>query len=211
MAEDTLGQRIRRARMERGLTLAQVAGGDFSRAFLNQVEMGRSQPSTRVLRVIATRLGQPLDYLLGGAQVEQELAVERARLALAAGRARQALDLAAPVLEQPSSLGSDARLCAAEALITLNRRAEATRLIADDEPRLRARGDAYRVRRLQALLSGRRAGLDAAGHQRLGERALREGRAELALEHLRAARILLEAAAPPPGAAGGPTGSDASR
>jgi transcriptional regulator with XRE-family HTH domain len=115
VADDTLGRRIRRARLERGLTLAQVAGEDFSRAFLNQVEMGRSQPSTRVLRIIATRLGQPLDYLLGGGQVEQELAVERARLAVARGRARLALELLAPVLELPSTLGSDARLCAAEA------------------------------------------------------------------------------------------------
>jgi transcriptional regulator with XRE-family HTH domain len=187
---DTLGQRIRRTRLERGLTLAQVAGKDFSRAFLNQVEMGRSQPSTRVLRVIASRLGQPLDYLLGGAQVEQELAVERGRLALARGRARVALDLVAPILDQPSVLGSDARLCAAEALIALDRRPEALGLVADEERLLGARGDVHRLHRLRALLAGGRAGIGAAGHERLGERALREGRSELALEHLRAARIL---------------------
>src|SRR5918911_4435748 len=87
LAQETLGQRIRRVRQERGLTLSQVAGGDFSRAFLNQVEMGRSQPSTRVLRVIASRLGAPLDYLLEGraAALEGEVTVERARLALARG------------------------------------------------------------------------------------------------------------------------------
>ena len=54
---ETLGQRIRRVRQERGFSLARVSGDDFSRAFLNQVELGRSQPSTRVLRVIAGRLG----------------------------------------------------------------------------------------------------------------------------------------------------------
>ena len=59
--EETLGRRIRRLRQERGMTLAEVAREDFSRAFLNQFEMGRSQPSTRVLRVIAHRLGAPID------------------------------------------------------------------------------------------------------------------------------------------------------
>src|ERR687886_2473262 len=98
MEQETLGQRIRRVRRERGLTLSQVAGGDFSRAFLNQVEMGRSQPSTRVLRVIASRLGAPLDYLVEGADRagERELAIARARLALARNRPQRALDQVRP-------------------------------------------------------------------------------------------------------------------
>ena len=92
MNEETLGQRIRKVRQARGMTLAQVAGGDFSRAFLNQVEMGRSQPSTRVLRVIATRLGMPIDYLVGGSSrlLDLERAVERAREALAQGQVDEA-------------------------------------------------------------------------------------------------------------------------
>ena len=187
-----MGQRIRRARQERGLSLAQVAGGDFSRAFLNQVEMGRSQPSTRVLRVIAARLGQPVDYLLGGADLDRELAVERARLALAAGRPRRALELLAGTLDDRSPLGVDARLCAAEALAELRRRDEAARVVSGDERPLRARGDLHRLRRLQAVIDGRVFRLDAGGHERLGEQALREGRRELALEHLRTARILRE-------------------
>jgi len=197
VGDETLGQRIRRARLERGLSLAQVAGADFSRAFLNQVEMGRSQPSTRVLRVIAARLGQPVDHLLGGPELDREIAVERGRLALAKGSPRRALELLAGALEERSPLGSDARLCAAEALIELGREEEAGRLISDEERLLRARGDAHRLRRLQGLLSGRAVRLDAAGHERLAEQALREGRPELALEHLRAARILREAEAVP--------------
>ena len=92
MNEETLGQRIRKVRQARGMTLAQVAGGDFSRAFLNQVEMGRSQPSTRVLRVIATRLGTPIDYLVGGSSrlFDLEQAVQRARAALEQGQVDEA-------------------------------------------------------------------------------------------------------------------------
>ena len=39
--------------MELGLSLAGVAQTDFSRAFLNQIELGRARPSTRILQVIA--------------------------------------------------------------------------------------------------------------------------------------------------------------
>jgi transcriptional regulator with XRE-family HTH domain len=92
MDEETLGQRIRKVRQARGMTLAQVAGGDFSRAFLNQVEMGKSQPSTRVLRVISTRLGTPIDYLVGGSSRLEDLeqAVERASQALERGAIAEA-------------------------------------------------------------------------------------------------------------------------
>ena len=61
--KESLGDRVRKLRMERGMSLAKVAGGDFSRAFLNQVELNKSRPSVRVLRVIADRLGRVM--LLG--------------------------------------------------------------------------------------------------------------------------------------------------
>ena len=91
MTLDSLGGRIRRLREERGMSLARVAGGDFSRAFLNQVEMGKSQPSTRLLRVIANRLGAPVEYLLEGAtpSLDRRLALERARVDVVRGRCRE--------------------------------------------------------------------------------------------------------------------------
>src|SRR2546421_2159881 len=61
---DQLGARIRHARLKLGLSLAQVAGTDFSRAFLNQVELGRARPSTRNLQIIAERLQRPIEYFL---------------------------------------------------------------------------------------------------------------------------------------------------
>lgn len=195
--EETLGRRIRRLRQERGMTLAEVAREDFSRAFLNQVEMGRSQPSTRVLRVIAHRLGAPIDYLVDGGSplLELELEVERARLALARGDAERALTLAGRATAERLPLGSDARLCAAEALVALGRPEEARRLLDAEEPALQARGDRERLRRLREVRSGRRSALGADEHERLGDRAFREGQLEVALEHYRAARVLREATA----------------
>jgi transcriptional regulator with XRE-family HTH domain len=198
--EETLGQRVRRLRQERGMTLAQVAGQDFTRAFLNQVEMGRAQPSTRLLRVIASRLGAPVDYLVDGSERVQnlELAVERARLALLQGSPKRALALVEPALLERMGLGSDARLCAAEALLALGRPEEGGKLLDAEEALLRQRADRDRLRRLRELRTGRRTALDASGHLRLADRALREGQRDQALEHYRAARILRESTAPAP-------------
>lgn len=179
------------------MTLAQVAGQDFTRAFLNQVEMGKCYPSTRLLRVIASRLGAPVDYLVDGSArlLERELAVERARLALIKGDARRALETVQIALDERMALGSDARLCAAEALLALGRKEEAGRLLEAEEPLLKERGDRDRLRRIKEMRSGRRSALDAPAHERLADRALREGHRDIALEHYRAARVLREEAA----------------
>ncbi len=68
-AHDQLGVRVRKARHELGLSLAAVAGKDFSRAFLNLVELGKSRPSTRTLQIIAERLQRPIEYFLQDEEV----------------------------------------------------------------------------------------------------------------------------------------------
>jgi transcriptional regulator with XRE-family HTH domain len=195
---ETLGQRIRRVRQERGFSLARVSGPDFSRAFLNQVELGRSQPSTRVLRVIAGRLGTEVDYLLEGRLpgVERELAVEKARVLLARGDARRALAALGSAVDSTEwPLGSDARLCRAEALTMLGREDEAHEILARERELLKAHGDNHRLKRLRSLAKGDRFafGTDAVkAHLRLADQAQREANSYDALEHYRAARVLLE-------------------
>ncbi|MDQ6721646.1 MAG: helix-turn-helix domain-containing protein [Candidatus Dormibacteraeota bacterium] len=204
---ETLGERIRRLRQDRGMSLAKVSGGDFSRAFLNQVELGRSQPSTRVLRVIAGRLGTEVDYLLEGRlpAVERELALEKARVLVARGHARRALaalGAAFDSLEWP--LGTDARLCKAAALRMLGRVEEAEALLSAEKEVISAHGDTHRLRRLRALQRGEAfsigdGDLEAAAqsHLRLADRAQRAANSHDALEHYRAARVLLEVIARP--------------
>jgi transcriptional regulator with XRE-family HTH domain len=195
---ETLGQRIRRVRQERGFSLARVSGADFSRAFLNQVELGRSQPSTRVLRVIAGRLGTEVDYLLEGRLpgVERELAVERARVLLARGDARRALAALGSAVDSTEwPLGSDARLCQAEAISMLGREAEAREILARERENVKGHRDNHRLKRLGALEKGERFafGADAVkAHLRLADQAQRAANSHDALEHYRAARVLLE-------------------
>jgi len=100
-AGESLGDRVRKLRMERGMSLAKVAGADFSRAFLNQVELNKSRPSVRVLRVIADRLGTPVDYLLDGStpSLDRQIALEKARLELARGDLRRCLSVIEPALD----------------------------------------------------------------------------------------------------------------
>jgi len=203
---ETLGQRIRRLRHDRGMSLAKVSGGDFSRAFLNQVELGRSQPSTRVLRVIAGRLGTEVDYLLEGRlpAIERELALEKARVLVARGHARRALAALGTIVESFEwPLGTDARLCQAEALIMLGHHDGAKELLSAEKPVIIAQHDNHRLQRLRSLQKGEvpsigDGGLESAAqaHLRLADRAQRTASSQDALEHYRAARVLLEVRAP---------------
>jgi transcriptional regulator with XRE-family HTH domain len=52
--------RVREARREAGLSLAQLAGDEVSRTFLHFVEHGRSRPAQAVLALIAKRTGRPV-------------------------------------------------------------------------------------------------------------------------------------------------------
>lgn len=184
------------------MSLAKVSGGDFSRAFLNQVELGRSQPSTRVLRVIAGRLGTEVDYLLEGRLpgVERELAVERARVLVARGHARRALAaLGAAVDSSEWPLGTDARLCQAEALRLLGRVEEAEEILSQEKAVITAYHDTHRLNRVRSLLRGEPfpmgngdLGSAVQTHLRLADRAHRAANSQDALEHYRAARVLLE-------------------
>jgi DNA-binding XRE family transcriptional regulator len=57
-----VGTRIRQARIEAGLTLAELGGEELSRSFLSLVETGKTRISLRSLAYIAQRLQKPISY-----------------------------------------------------------------------------------------------------------------------------------------------------
>jgi len=63
---DGLGGRIRQARVEQGLELEDLARGDFTPAYLDQVERGGIRPSLEALQLLAERLNRPVSYFLQG-------------------------------------------------------------------------------------------------------------------------------------------------
>ncbi|MEO6796115.1 MAG: tetratricopeptide repeat protein [Candidatus Dormibacter sp.] len=135
-APASLGSRIRKARQELGLSLAAVAGEDFSRAFLNQVELGRAQPSTHTLQIIARRLQQPVDYFLEGPEVSAaaiELTLAEAEVRLHQGDSARAEHLMATVLarEVPEQVRTRAQLILAGAYIRRGNAADALPLLAE--------------------------------------------------------------------------------
>ncbi|MGH7882517.1 MAG: helix-turn-helix domain-containing protein [Candidatus Dormibacteraceae bacterium] len=195
MEDESLGGRIRQRRQELGLSLAQVTGEDFSRAFLHQVEHGQSSPSVGVLRLIAKRLDSSLDELVEGEDpfLRRRLLLEKARLDLALGHPEQA----EPLLRRlestaPGRLGSDARLALSRVLLALGKSEEALGLLDREEPRLRERGDKVRLAQLTAIRQGKRVELDASTYQRLAAECLKGGDPSGSLENLQRARIMIE-------------------
>ena len=129
-----LGARIRRARHELRLSLAAVAGEDFSRAFLNQVELGRARPSTRTLQIIADRLQRPIEYFLEDPEVsspaiEWTLAQSQARLLQGDSQRAQALLERLLARKVPLEARTRAQLLLAEAHLRAGRVPEALALL----------------------------------------------------------------------------------
>src|SRR5438876_410958 len=135
-APSPLGRRIRQARHALGLSLAAVAGDDFTRAFLNQIELGRAQPSTQTLRIIARRLQPPVDYFLedpGDSAAALELALAEAQMGLHQGNAARAETLMKKMLARPipADLRTQAQLTLATARLKLGHAQDAIPLLED--------------------------------------------------------------------------------
>ena len=62
---------MREARSESGLSLAQVAGTELSRAAIHRIEKGDSRPSQRSLALIAERTNKPLSFFIAATNSPQ--------------------------------------------------------------------------------------------------------------------------------------------
>ncbi len=60
----TLGQRIRSARVERGMTQKQLVGDHITRNMLSKIENDSATPSVRTLEYLAHRLELPVSYFI---------------------------------------------------------------------------------------------------------------------------------------------------
>ena len=59
-----LGERIRQARLEMGLSQRQLCGDTITRNMLSLIENGSAKPSMDTLCVLAARLEKPVSYFL---------------------------------------------------------------------------------------------------------------------------------------------------
>jgi tetratricopeptide (TPR) repeat protein len=117
------------------LSLAAVAQGDFSRAYLNQIELGRAQPSTRILQVIAERLHRPIEYFLQDPQASStalEICLAEAATRIRRGDAERARELITELLARPQvapEIRARGQLLLAEALLKLRAIGDAIEVI----------------------------------------------------------------------------------
>lgn len=76
VAPDTLGGRLRTARQDLRLSLADVAGTTYSTSLISQIERNRVDPSQESLHYLAQRLQLPLEELLTLARQHRESETE---------------------------------------------------------------------------------------------------------------------------------------
>lgn len=60
----SLGEKLRKARLQAGLSQRQLCGEEITRNMLSQIEHGTAQPSISTLQYISTQLGLPASYFL---------------------------------------------------------------------------------------------------------------------------------------------------
>lgn len=75
----TLGQKIRGLRRQMGMTQADLAGDDFTKSFISQIEKDQARPSLKSLRIFAQRLNRPVSYFLDDEPGESTVPVEAMR------------------------------------------------------------------------------------------------------------------------------------
>lgn len=63
---ESIGERLKRLRLERGLSQRQVSSPGASYAYVSRIEAGARTPSVKALRMLAARLGVAVEYLETG-------------------------------------------------------------------------------------------------------------------------------------------------
>src|SRR5713226_3279338 len=93
---ETIGERLRRLRLERNLSQRELSSPGVSYAYISRIEAGARRPSVKALRKLARKLGVSAEYLETGSQIG---AGEARELRLADLELRLRLDREAPIAE----------------------------------------------------------------------------------------------------------------
>lgn len=89
-----LGEKLRQARLDAGLSQRQLCGEELTRNMLSLIEHGTAQPSMKTLQYLAARLGKSVSYFLEESAVlsPNQAAMDAARRNFDAGDWSEALE-----------------------------------------------------------------------------------------------------------------------
>src|SRR2546421_12451954 len=86
---ESIAERLRRLRIERGLSQRDLSSPGVSYAYISRIEAGARTPSVKALRMLARKLGVSVEYLETGRDLgeseERELRLADAELELRIG------------------------------------------------------------------------------------------------------------------------------
>jgi transcriptional regulator with XRE-family HTH domain len=121
---ETIGERLKRLRLERGLSQRELAAPGVSYAYISRIEAGTRQPSVKALRRLATKLEVSADYLERGSDLdpgsERELRLTDLELAVRLGEWDGIEEPLRAVIEESATAGDRTALLRARvALATL--------------------------------------------------------------------------------------------
>lgn len=160
-----VGDRLRELRHSRGLSQAQLAAPDFSKAFISLAETGRTRISLRAAEILAQKLGVTAADLIRrpepGTSAATELALTRAQADLAAGRDEAALEVLDTIKAKGGGAPTPQReLLRGRALLGLDRPRDAVRALDDALRAFRATSDKASATRVLFELARAHAQLD---------------------------------------------------
>lgn len=110
-----IGQRLKQARLEKGLSQRQLCGDTITRNMLSLIENGSAKPSMDTLQYLAARLDKPIGYFLEASAT----GMDRARQAYREGAYRQTLEL----LKDSRPLSEEGKLLSVLAMLALAKEA----------------------------------------------------------------------------------------
>lgn len=108
-AGETIGERLKRLRLERSLSQRELAAPGVSYAYISRIEAGTRQPSVKALRRLAAKLNVSPDYLETGSDLDagalRELRLADLELAVRLGEPEGAAEALAAALEEAVAAG----------------------------------------------------------------------------------------------------------
>jgi|GEM_PF-2550156 len=135
-----LGDRIRQARANAGLSQAQLGTPHFTRAYVSAIELGKVRPAMKSLEFLADKLGKPVSFFVQDEEAdrrrkERELEISAAMALLSRPTAEEALVRTEELIDTASGPAELRRLhlVAGTALNFLARGAEALKHLAAAE------------------------------------------------------------------------------